>query len=42
VVGNVGQAGSVPVVLAAFLGCLGLAGLIHALASRSAVAAATS
>jgi ABC-type lipoprotein release transport system permease subunit len=32
VVGNVGQAGSVPVVLAAFLGCLGLAGLIHALA----------
>jgi ABC-type lipoprotein release transport system permease subunit len=31
VVGNVGQAGSVPLVLAIFLGCLGLAGLIHAL-----------
>jgi len=31
VVGNVGQAGSVPFALAAFLGCLGLAGLIHAL-----------
>jgi ABC-type lipoprotein release transport system permease subunit len=31
VVGNVGQAGSVPLVLSAFLGCLGLAGLIHAL-----------
>ena len=31
VVGNVGQAGSVPLALAAFLGCLGLAGLIHAL-----------
>jgi hypothetical protein len=31
VVGNIGQTGSVPLALAAFLGCLGLAALIHAL-----------
>jgi hypothetical protein len=31
VVGNIGQAGSVPLALAAFLGCLGLAGVLHAL-----------